>query len=194
MAKYRHALPQLQGGLYLADGGMETSLIYHDGLDLPYFASFVLLRDPIGRQALARYFRSYMKIAKEKGLGFIMDTATWRANPDWAVKLDIGPGELDRINRDAVAFAMALRAEFEIDSSEPCVINGVVGPRGDGYVIDQAMSAAETKLYHGRQIESFKAAGADMVSAITMNYVNEAIGIALAAQAADMPVVISFTV
>ena len=194
MAKYRHTLPQMAGGMFLADGGMETSLIYHDGLDLPYFASFVLLREPKGREALARYFRGYMTIARDKGLGFIMDTATWRANPDWAVKLDIGPAELDRLNRDAVAFAMALRAEFEIESSEPCVINGVVGPRGDGYVVDHAMSAEEARLYHALQIESFKQAGADMVSAITMNYVNEAIGIALAAQGAEMPVVISFTV
>jgi homocysteine S-methyltransferase len=193
MAKYRHQLPQLRGDLFLSDGGLETSLIYHDGIELPYFAAFPLLRTEEGRAALGRYFRNYLDVARQRGLGFIIDTATWRANPDWAVKLDIGPAELDALNRDAVAFATALRDEFEIDAG-PGVVNGVVGPRGDGYVVDNQMSAAEARLYHALQIQSFAAAGADMVSAITMNYAEEAIGIALAARDAGMPVVISFTV
>lgn len=193
MAKYRHQLPQLRGDLFLSDGGLETSLIYHDGIELPYFAAFPLLRTEEGRAALGRYFRNYLDVARQRGLGFILDTATWRANPDWAVKLDIGPAELEALNRDAVAFAIALRDEFETDAG-PGVVNGVVGPRGDGYVIDTEMSAAEARLYHALQIQSFAAAGADMVSAITMNYAEEAIGIALAARDAGMPVVISFTV
>jgi homocysteine S-methyltransferase len=184
----------MDGGMFLADGGMETSLIFHDGIELPYFASFVLLRDDEGRAALTRYFRDYMGLAKARGLGFILDTATWRANPDWAVKLDIGPSELDRLNREAVAFGAAMRDEFEAGGGKPCVVNGVVGPRGDGYRPDFQMGAREAKLYHALQIGSFAAAGADMISAITMNYVNEAIGIALAAKDAGMPCVVSFTV
>lgn len=194
MAKYRHNLPQLRGGMFLADGGMETSLIFHDGFELPYFASFVLLRDETGRAGLERYFRDYMALAMSRGLGFIADTATWRANPDWAVKLDIGPTELDRLNREAVQFALSLRENFEKTSGKPLIVNGVVGPRGDGYRPDFQMSAKEAKLYHAIQIGSLAAAGADMVSAITMNYVNEAIGIALAAKDLGMPCVISFTV
>lgn len=194
MAKYRDQLPQLEGGLFLSDGGLETSLVFHDGIDLPYFAAFPLLRTEEGREALARYFRNYLVVANARGLGFIIDTATWRANPDWAVKLDVGPAELDAINRDAVSFAIALREEFERSTTRPGIVNGVVGPRGDGYRVEQRMSAAEARLYHGAQIRAFKAAGADMVSAITMNYPEEAIGIALAANDAGMPVVISFTV
>ena len=194
MSKYRSRLPQLTGGLYLSDGGLETSLIYHEGLDLPYFAAFPLLRTPEGRDALASYFRRFVAVAKSRGLGFILDTPTWRSNPDWASKLDIGPSELDSINRDAVSFAIALRDEFEHESTRPVVVNGVVGPRGDGYTISNAMSVEEARAYHAAQIQSFKAAGADMVSAITMNYVEEGVGIALAARDAQMPVVISFTV
>jgi homocysteine S-methyltransferase len=194
MAKYRHQLPQLQGGLFLSDGGLETSLIFGEGLDLPYFAAFPLLRSEEGRAALTRYFRNYLEVAKSRGLGFVLDTATWRANPDWAVKLGIGPAELDALNRDAVSFAVALREEFERETDKPGVVNGVVGPRGDGYKIWHAMSSAEAKLYHAGQIASFKAAGADMVSAITMNYVEEGLGVALAAEEAGMPAVISFTV
>ena len=194
MAKYRQQLPQLQGGFFLSDGGLETSLVFHDGIDLPHFAAFPLLRTEQGRTALERYFRNYLSVAAERDLGIVLDTATWRANPDWAVKLGVGPVELDAVNRDAVAFAMNLRDEFEQAGSRPGIINGVIGPRGDGYRIEHAMSAAEAALYHAGQIASFKAAGADMVSAITMNYAEEAIGIAMAAKEAGMPVVISFTV
>lgn len=194
MAKYRHQLPQLQGGLFLSDGGLETSLIYNEGLELAYFAAFPLLRSEEGRAALTRYFRSFLDIAKERGLGFILDTATWRANPDWAVKLGIGPAELDAINRDAVSFAIALREEFERETGKAGIVNGVIGPRGDGYKVWHAMSSAEARLYHARQVASFRAAGADMVSAITMNYLEEGLGIALATKEAGMPVVISFTV
>jgi homocysteine S-methyltransferase len=194
MAKYRHQLPQLRGPLFLSDGGLETSLIYHDGFELPYFAAFTLLRTEEGRAALSRYYRNFAAIAAAKSLGFILDTATWRSNPDWAMKLGIGPAELDAINRDAVAFAILLREEFEGGEGGAVVVNGVIGPRGDGYRVEHAMSAEEARLYHARQIESFKAADADMVSAITMNYVEEGIGIALAARDKGMPVVISFTV
>lgn len=195
MAKYRKRLPQLDGGLFLSDGGLETSLIYHDGFDLPHFAAFPLLRSETGRAALARYFRRYFAVARERGLGFIIDTVTWRANPDWAVRLDIGPAELDALNQEAVRFAIGLRDEFESgDWRRPGIVNGVVGPRGDGYRVDLVMSPAEARLYHAGQIASFRAAGADMVSAVTMTYPGEAAGIALAAKAAGMPVVISFTV
>jgi homocysteine S-methyltransferase len=194
MAKYRQQLPQLEGPLFLSDGGLETSLIYHDGFELPHFAAFTLLRSEEGREALTRYFRTFAAVARASSLGFILDTATWRSNPDWALKLGIGPAELDAINRDAVSFALTLRGEFERDNPRPVVVNGVLGPRGDGYLVENAMSAEEARLYHAGQVASFEAAGADMVSAITMNYVEEGIGIALAARERGMPVVVSFTV
>src|SRR5690606_36295994 len=107
-------------------------------------------------EALTRYFRNFLTLANERGLGFVLDTATWRANPDWAVRLGIGPAELDAINRDAVAFALELREQFEQEGSGPVIVNGVVGPRGDGYRVEQAMSAAEAALYHAGQIRNFK--------------------------------------
>lgn len=193
MPRYRHALPQLGEGMFLTDGGLETTLVFHEGLDLPCFAAFPLLRDDAGRERLERYFAPYLAIARERGAGFILDTATWRANPDWAAKLGYGAEELDRLNGEAVALAMRLR-EAQGTEAPPIVINGVVGPRGDGYQAGERMTVAAAERYHGRQIATFAAADADMVSAITMTYPEEAIGIALAARAEGMPVAISFTV
>ncbi len=189
----QNSLPQLSGHpVFLTDGGLETTMIFHKGIDLPLFASYKLLEDNQGRAALREYFSRYLAIARETGAGFVLDTATWRSNPDWGAQLGDDAEALDRVNRAAVAFAQELRAQHE--SGAPVLVNGVIGPRGDGYVVDGAMSAEEAEQYHSAQVASFAAAGADMVSAITMTYAEEAIGVARACAAAGMPVAISFTV
>lgn len=193
MAKYRDNLPQLAGKLFLADGGIETTLIFHDGLDLPEFAAFVLLQDEAGRQALRAYFRTYAALAQEYGAGLVLESATWRANPDWGYKLGYTDDELAALNRKAIDLLVGIRQEHE-RAGAPIVISGCIGPRGDGYIPSAVMSAAEAQRYHTLQVETFRQTAADLVTAITMNYVEEAIGIARAAQAAAMPVVISFTV
>ena len=194
MAKYRKHLPQLSSDdLFLTDGGLETSLIYHDGYALPHFAAFDLMKDGDGREALRRYYRRYAAIAADRRLGFVLESPTWRANPDWAAKLGYLPAALDKANRDAIDLMFEIRDAFETAAS-PMVVSGCLGPRGDGYRPDRVMDAAKAERYHAGQIAAFRAAGADMVTAITMNYEAEAIGIARAAAAAEMPVAISFTV
>jgi S-methylmethionine-dependent homocysteine/selenocysteine methylase len=183
-------LPQLSGDrLYITDGGLETTLIFHLGLDLPEFAAFDLLRDETGTGALRRYYEPYLAIAREQGAGIVLDSATWRASRDWGERLGYSPEELADANRRAVALIEELRAP-----DVPTVLNGVVGPRGDGYVVGETMTAGEAEAYHGEQIGTFAGTAAEMVSAITMTYVDEAVGIARAAQAAGLPAVISFTV
>lgn len=193
MTKYRSALPQLAGRPFLTDGGLETTLVFLDGIDLPCFASFPLLGTAEGRASLKKYFEPYLKAAKDRGAGFVLDTATWRANTDWGTKLNYSQADLDRINRYAVEFAQDLRKTNETPAM-PIVVNGVLGPRGDGYRPDALMSVKQAADYHQPQVEAFRDAGADMASAVTMNYFEEAAGIAIAAKAAGMPVAVSFTV
>jgi S-methylmethionine-dependent homocysteine/selenocysteine methylase len=173
----------------LTDGGVETYLLFHEGLDLPCFASFPLLEDEQGRAALRRYFGRFIDIADRHGLPFVLDTATWRANPDWGAQLGYDTDALAAANREAVAFAR------EIAGHRPAVtINGVLGPRGDGYVPGEQMSAAEAADYHGWQIGVLKAAGVDRITALTLTYPDEAIGAVQAAAAHGVPVVAGFTV
>ena len=192
MTKFRRALPQLQGTPFLTDGGLETSLIFHQGAELPHFAAFVLLETEAGRAQLEAYYRPYLELARDRGTGFVLDTPTWRANPDWGDRLGYDEAALSEINRRAVAFLLDLRAEYETPAT-PCVVNGVVGPRGDGYKAGR-MSATEAQAYHAAQVGALTAAGADMVSCVTMTHPDEAIGIVRAAAAAAIPVVVSFTV
>lgn len=193
MKKHRENLPQRAGRLFLTDGGIETTLIYQEGLDLPYFAAFRLLQDETGRETLRRYYRRHAAIALAHGTGFILESATWRASLDWADRIGMSAATLDEANRTAIDLLHGLRAELATEAS-PMVVSGCVGPRGDGYDAGTIMTVAEAHAYHGRQIDVFAHAGADMVTAITMTNVPEAIGVTLAAMNAGMPVAISFTV
>ena len=193
MAKYRDRLPQLAGKLFLTDGGLETTLIFHEGLELPCFAAFNLLKDAAGLAILNQYFRRYIEIAQKSGLGFILESATWRASADWGAKLGYSEAELGELNQRAIAMLHDLRREFEAPAT-PMVISGCIGPRDDGYNPASFMSDAEAEVYHRAQAQIFCDADADMISAFTLTYPQEAIGIVRAAQAVGMPVAISFTV
>ena len=193
MALYRNALPQIAGSPFITDGGLETTLVFQEGIDLPAFAAFPLVLTEAGRSTLERYFVPYLAEAISRDTGFVLDTATWRANPDWASKLGYDHDVLREANRQAVEFAADLRNAYAT-SRAPIVVNGVIGPRGDGYVIADTMSPAAAQAYHSLQMETFRDSDTDMVSAVTMTYAGEAIGIARAAFDAGLPVAVSFTV
>ena len=190
---YRQGLPQLDGGLFVTDGGIETTLIFHQGLDLPAFAAFVLLKDEAGSDELRRYYAPYVALAREQGVGFVLESPTWRASPRWAAELGVSDAELDELNRKAIALMEELREDAGA-SGAPVVISGCVGPHDDGYSPATKLSADDARDYHSTQIQTFSETAADMVTAITMTYADEAIGLTRAARAAGLPVVISFTV
>lgn len=184
-------LPHLVTDGFVTDGGLETTLIFHEGIDLPDFAAFPLLADEAGRAALARYYRAYQDIAERHGVGIVLDTPTWRASADWAIRLGWSLEELTAINRSAVDFVRRLTDERP---DTVAVVNGAIGPRGDGYAVGEAMTSDAARTYHLLQARAFADAGADLVTAVTMTYTDEAVGIVEAARALDVPVAVGFTV
>jgi S-methylmethionine-dependent homocysteine/selenocysteine methylase len=192
MSKYFKRLPQLDDQWFMTDGGLETTLIYHEGIDLPAFGAFDLLKDEAGVGVLRDYFTRYVELARSHGVGIVLESPTWRANPDWGAKLGYDTTALADANRKAIELLGEIRAASE-SRETPIVISGNLGPRGDGYVAGARMSAREARDYHAAQIETFGRTDADMVAAFTMNYVEEAIGITAAARDCAMPVAISFT-
>jgi S-methylmethionine-dependent homocysteine/selenocysteine methylase len=193
MAQFRKALPQIEGDFFLTDGGIETTLIFLEGIELPDFAAFDLLKRRDGEAALSKYFRTYAALAQRFGTGLILESATWRASADWGRKLGYSAKEMADANRRAIELLEEIRDDFK-DNVKKVVISGCVGPRGDGYNPGKTMSAKDAEAYHAKQIETFEDTAADMVTAITMNYAEEAIGVARAAERAAMPAAISFTV
>jgi len=181
-------LPQLAGDqMFATDGGLETDLLYHCRVDLPFFAAFPLLEHADTREVLRRYYASYLDIARSHRTGFVVESATWRANPDWAARLGISPERLDQLNRRAIELAEEVRAAAAADGIT-AVVSGCVGPR------EEVMTAAEAQDYHAPQIASFAATTADLVTAVTINDAAEAVGIVRAAAAVNVPAAVSFTV
>lgn len=184
------SLPLAPERIYLTDGGLETTLIFHNEVDLPCFAAFDLLKDEAGREMLRDYYRRYADMAVDSKCGFIFESPTWRASRDWGKALGYGEERIATFNREAIELMGSLRKEYENEDS-PMAVSGAIGPRGDGYVVGQKMTIDESRRYHQHQVDAL--VGADLISAITMTYVDEAIGIVKAAQRRGCPTVIGFT-
>ncbi len=191
MANSEAPFPQLSGAVFLTDSGIETDLIYNHGIDLPDFAPFPLLETVEGRATLEQYFREHLDVASERGMGVVFETPTWRASPDWGTRLGYDLSKLAALNSEAVALLRELRDEAGTD--RPFIISGTVGPRHDGYDPDAVMSIDEAADYHSWQVGVLATSGVDVVSAFTIDYVEEGVGIARAAAGAHVPCVISFT-
>ncbi len=190
-----HLLPQMDGGLFLSDGGLETTLVFLEKIELPHFAAFVLLEDELGRERLKLYYVPYLEICADlPGTGFVLETPTWRANPDWARLLGVDAARLRRLNVEAAQLVRSLRDRWAPRLGGPIVLSGVIGPRGDGYIAAAPGSVEDAATYHTPQAQALANGGVDMLAAVTMTTSAEALGVALAAQRVGLPVAISFTV
>jgi homocysteine S-methyltransferase len=191
---YRSSPPQITSkDIYLTDAGIETDLIFNKGIEIRGFAAHTLLPDKAGREAVANYLRDFLNLAKEHKTGFILDSQTWKAHLHWAKDLGATEADLKAANRESVEFISNLRAEFA-DNDKPIVLNGILGPRGDAYVPEDAITIKEAQEYHATQIQWLADTEVDMITGMTLNQSSEAIGMTLAAQKKQLPIVISFTV
>ena len=177
---------------YLTDGGLETTLIFHNNIQLNHFAAFELLRNETGRKVLEEYYRPYLSLAEKYQSGFVIESPTWRSNADWGVKLGYTHDELFALNKQSIKFIREVAEPFT--ALPQLIVSGNIGPRGDGYRADFLMTAEQSRAYHADQVKAFALSDADIVTAATITYSNEAIGIVNAARSFALPVVISFTV
>ncbi len=177
---------------YLADGGLETTMVFEKGFDLPCFSAAVLLDTAAGRQALRDYFEHYITIARESGRGFVLDAPTWRAGAAWAGPLGQDLARTLATNARAVDFVQEVRSRHETEAL-PIVLNGLVGPAGDAYAPDRHLKAEEAVLLHMPQVRALARAGVDMITAMTLTHAAEAAGIATAASEIACPIAIAFT-
>jgi homocysteine S-methyltransferase len=179
----------------LTDAGLETVLVFEEGIDLPQFAAFPLVDDDRGRAALRRYFVGFLELARDREVPLVLSAPTWRANPDWGRLLGYEGDDLADVNRRAIAFVEEVRDDVLAPAERAdVVVEGCVGPRSDGYRPTLVMDAAEAERYHAVQLRALAEAGCERVSALTLTYADEATGIVRAARAAGLAVSVGFTV
>ncbi|MGI8425231.1 MAG: homocysteine S-methyltransferase family protein [Actinomycetota bacterium] len=193
MPRYRNALPQLSGDMFLTDAGLETDLIFNHGVEIPAFAAHTLLPSIEGRAAIGRYFEGFLDLAGKSNAGFILDSATWKAHRHWARELNSDPVELRAANQESIGFISELRDRFS-HNAKPIVLNAIIGPCGDAYRPEAAISTDQAEAYHAEQLGWIADTEADMVTAVTFNQASEAAGLVRAARSAGLPAAVSFTV
>lgn len=186
------ALPGPGQGTFLTEAGIETHMQYKRGYELPHFCLFDLMKNPKAVADLRSYHVALIEVALKHEVGAILDGVHYRTSRDWGELLGYSRQGLAEVVIQGIEFYKDLRREFETDTS-PMPISGVVGPRGDAYKVGRLMSADEAEDYHSEQIETMKQAGAEFITALTFNHVDEAIGLVRAAQKLDIPVVVSFS-
>ncbi|MBL4806136.1 MAG: homocysteine S-methyltransferase family protein [Rhodobacteraceae bacterium] len=188
---HRHALPQLNTGIFLTYTGMETDLLFTKGVDLPRFAAYPLLETSAGRDMVRQYYRDMIAVARDASLGVILESTTWVANRDRGALIGYSPETLKTRNQQAIALMVELRQQV---GDLPTVISANIGPRLDAYAPAEQMTAHEAQQYHSEQITTLAATDLDIVSGYTIAYPAEAIGMVKAAQKNALPIVIAFTI
>jgi homocysteine S-methyltransferase len=189
----RESPPLGDGELWITDAGMETVLIFLLGQELPAFATFPLLESESGREALRAYYDPFFELARARGLGFVLGAGTWRASADWGAQLGYDEAALATVNRRAMAFVDELRGNLPA-GQPPVLLEAPIGPRGDAYAPSSLMTAAEAQRYHTAQLQTLADTPAELLTALTLTYADEAIGMVRAAGAVGLPIAVSFTV
>jgi S-methylmethionine-dependent homocysteine/selenocysteine methylase len=179
--------------LTLTDAGMETALIFDQGIELPCFAAFPLVETEDGRDALRRYYQPFLDLARDHDAPFVLDAPTWRANPDWGAELGYDAAAVAAVNRRSVAFVDEVRRRARAAGGPAVQLEALVGPRGDGYAPGAMMSAEEAEGYHAVQLVALADTAVDVVAAMTITDAEEAVGIVRAARSVGLPITIGFT-
>lgn len=174
----------------LTDGGIETRIMFETSIKMdPDVQVASLVNDPDGREALRDIHLGYIGAAKSFGLPVILGTPTFRASPRYAAKARGRVKDTAGLNRDAAALMLEIRDEA---GYEPVCIAGVIGPSGDAYLPEQALTGEDAVRYHREQAEALAAAGVDFLFAPTFPSVGEAEGACVAMAATGLPHVISY--
>ena len=148
-----------------------------------------LIYDMKGRVTLSKLYQSYIDIAAEAELPFLMCTPTWRANKSRVFRSNVSHS----INADASAFMKEIR-DLQGNSNLVIKTGGMMGCKNDCYLPDEGLSIADSERFHSWQVEHLADAGVDFLIAETLPNIAEATGIAKAMATTGLPYIISFVI
>jgi S-methylmethionine-dependent homocysteine/selenocysteine methylase len=173
--------------LFLTAGGTETYLQFLQHYPLRNFCAFELLDDDAAFTTLERaYLHPILDVAIDGRRGLLADALLWRATSDYVTALGYPAADVARFNRLGVErMRQSLERRRQQRGAEACpiLVAADIGPRGDGYQVPaEAIAVEAAKDYYAPQLEAVAQAGVDVVCALTMTNVNEAVGIVEAAR------------
>lgn len=187
--RFASAMPGL---LYLTEGGTETEIMFRHGYDLRDFAMFELVDNARAMADLRGMYRRFLDIAARHGFAAMIAGFDYRASPDWGAKLGYSPAGLAEMQHRCIDFLREVSFSYRDDLPD-IVICGCIGPRGDAYASNLAITAEEAEDYHATQLATLRACEVDLVWGATFNNVPEAVGLSRAAAATDLPLNLHFT-
>ncbi len=188
----KRRLPEANDRLFLTEAGIETTMMYKKDWEFRHFCLFELLQNDRFVDDLRTYHTGLIEVAVEHKVGHLLDGVHYRASPDWGALLGMSEQQLADLTAKGIEIYSELSQEYATEDT-PIPVGCCIGPRGDAYNADLVMSAEEAEEYHSVQIATAKSAGADFISALTFNHIEEAIGITRAASAAEIPIIMSFS-
>ena len=191
MAK-RTEFPRRDDVIYLAEGGVETEIMYRHGHQLREFAMFELMDKPEAVHDMKDMYRRYLDVAAKYGAGALLSGFDYRASPDWGEKLGYSREGLAEMQHKCIDFLREVSAPYK-EQLPAIAVAGCVGPRGDAYSLNQDITAETAEEYHATQMATLKDCNVDLVWAATINNIPEAVGISRAAASIGLPVNMSFT-
>lgn len=156
----------------------------------PHLAHAGLIYDDRAASVLESVHREYFEVAQRYGLALVAATDTWRASQ---ARIRQSAFRDRAVNRDNARFMAALRASYG-PAAHPIYLAGLMGPRGDAYRPDEALSATEAERFHTPQIEALAGSGVDFLMAATLPAFSEACGIAAAMAKSGRPYLLSFVI
>jgi S-methylmethionine-dependent homocysteine/selenocysteine methylase len=148
-----------------------------------------LIYDPAGKKVLTKLYTNYISLALEHKLPILVCTPTWRADHDRVLASDVSQS----VNTDAVIYMKELRAAQK-DATDLIKIGGMMGCKNDCYLPEQGLSVSAAQQFHTWQVEQLAQAGVDFLLAETLPNIQEALGIAKAMAATEIPYIISFVI
>ncbi len=191
-AQLTRRLPNTSDTLFLTEAGIETTLMYKKGWELNHFCLFELLQHDRFVADVRTYHARIIEVALKHKTGHILDGLHYRASPDWGALLGMPAQQLADLTAKGLDIYTDLSREYATEDT-PIPVGCCIGPRGDAYDAKLLMTADQAEEYHSVQIETAKVAGVDFVSALTFNHIEEAVGVTRAAQAAGIPIIVSFS-
>lgn len=181
------------GQIILAQGGLETTLEFKTDFQLREFSAYEAALSEKWKYLVAKDFEGYLRMAARHDIPLILDAPTWRASPNWFEKLGTSESDRESVYSRTLADANAVIQSIEKEVGKISVlVQGVIGPMGDGYCVKDAPSVEYSRKYHASAVEAWKKTNVTEISAITITSSNEAAGIALNAAVFDLPLSISF--